>query len=902
MASYHLSVKILSRSSGRSGVAAAAYRSRSEIKDVRQGLTFNYSNKKDLGHCEIMAPPGAPAWITDRAELWNRVEAFEMRKDAQIMREVEVALPTELNPAEQIELLRQFCRENFVSKGMVADLCVHQKGDNPHAHIMLTMRSIEPDGFGKKVREWNAKDLVLHWRNQWAEIQNFHLAKAGHDVQVDHRSHATRGIRLLPQTKLGVPRFLSDQSEQERIADHQRIARKNGKTIARDPEIALEVLSYHHAVFSEVDIKRFILSHSGDRQQYDQALSAILGSKELVKLGQDDNGKDYFTTKSMLRAERKMLRSSEKLAGHASHRVANRFAEQAIANRSMSTEQKAAFEYILNGGQAVALVGYAGTGKSYTLGAVREAYEAQGYQLRGMALSGIAAEGLQTESGIDSTTIHRTLIDWDNDRALPDKNTVLIVDEAGMVGTRQMQKIVETAKAHGAKVVLVGDANQLQPIEAGGSFRGICDRIGRCEMSDVRRQIPDWQKEATKLLSGSPEQVARAIDQYDQAGHVHAHDTIAEAKAQLLADWKADMDQAGSRLIIAYRNKDVAGLNMGARQILKEAGWLDAHEMRFDTVKGKVTMAAGDRLIFLKNDKAMRVKNGTLGTVERVEENALSVRLDTGHTVAFAPREYDQFFYGYAATIHKIQGVTVDRAYVLATKHMDKHGAYVALSRHRQNVGLYWSKDAEGFKDYGHLKYLLSRERPKSLIKDYSRPRGIQVDLNQIYTRRYFKVTISHDRVAMSYTRQISTDARLDHKQSMERINRAAKTLSTSFIKRYGITDPAGVLAKVEQIEPDQVRVERYKPQAAGMVRDYRAFKITMSSPALPKPQESYVVLEAGPDIQQRVAQEAKAFAFDTARKHHLNEAQAKAITIKVEQVQMEHLKEQQQSKGKTLE
>jgi len=368
MASYHLSVKILSRSSGRSGVAAAAYRSRSEIKDVRQGLTFNYTAKKDLGHCEIMAPAGAAAWVMDRAELWNRVEATETRKDAQIMREIEVALPIELNPAEQVELLRQFCRENFVSKGMVADICVHQKGDNPHAHIMLTMRAIVPDGFGKKVREWNSKELVLHWRNQWAEIQNFHLAKAGHDAQVDHRSHADRGIRLLPQTKIGVPRFMSDQSEQDRMADHQRIARKNGKTITREPEIALEVLSYHHAVFSEVDIKRFILSHSADRQQYERALSAILASKELVKLGQDESGKDYFTTKSMLRAERKMLRSAEKLAGHSSHHVEKRFAEQAVANRSMSEEQRAAFEHLLNGGQAVALVGYAGTGKSYTLG------------------------------------------------------------------------------------------------------------------------------------------------------------------------------------------------------------------------------------------------------------------------------------------------------------------------------------------------------------------------------------------------------------------------------------------------------------------------------------------------------------------------------------------------------
>jgi len=161
MANYHLSIKHISRSTGRSAVSAAAYRSREKLYDERQGMIFDYTRKKDLAHAEIMFPNNAPERWKDRELLWNEVEKSEKRIDSRLAREVEVALPKEMNLKEHIELLREYAQTQFVDKGMVADICIHKSDINPHAHIMLTLREITEDGFGKKERSWNDKANIF---------------------------------------------------------------------------------------------------------------------------------------------------------------------------------------------------------------------------------------------------------------------------------------------------------------------------------------------------------------------------------------------------------------------------------------------------------------------------------------------------------------------------------------------------------------------------------------------------------------------------------------------------------------------------------------------------------------------------------------------------------------------
>lgn len=204
MAIYHASAKIVKRSSGRSSVAAAAYRSGEELTDERTGVVSDYTRKSDVVHSRIIAPIGAPDWATGREQLWNRVEASEKRKDAQLAREFEVALPRELNREQQVALTERYARDNFVRKGMIADVCIHDKdGSNPHAHILLTMRDIEGDEFGKKNRTWNSKSQLQTWRENWEKSANKALENAGSDERIDHRSLLSQGVEREPQIHHG---------------------------------------------------------------------------------------------------------------------------------------------------------------------------------------------------------------------------------------------------------------------------------------------------------------------------------------------------------------------------------------------------------------------------------------------------------------------------------------------------------------------------------------------------------------------------------------------------------------------------------------------------------------------------------------------------------------------------
>jgi MobA/MobL family len=211
MAIYHHSASVVKRSSGKSAVAAAGYRAGEKILDKRTGITHDYTKKTGVDHSEIITPhlPHTDCdWLLDRAELWNRVEAFEKRYDAQLAREINIAIPTELDRSTQIALVREYIKTNYVDRGMVADVNFHNlESNNPHAHIMLTMRDlIVANGrveFGNKNREWNSKDLLIEQRQSWETLANKYLTAAGHDIKIDCRSLAEQEIDRIPQIHLG---------------------------------------------------------------------------------------------------------------------------------------------------------------------------------------------------------------------------------------------------------------------------------------------------------------------------------------------------------------------------------------------------------------------------------------------------------------------------------------------------------------------------------------------------------------------------------------------------------------------------------------------------------------------------------------------------------------------------
>lgn len=203
MAIASCSVTIISRGKGRSAVAAAAYRAGQELQNAYDGLSHNYTLRSGIIYTDILTPASAPEWAQDRQQLWNRVEEIERRKDAQLAREVMIALPRELSCDQNIEVARAYAR-TFVEQGMIADLSVHDSRDgNPHAHILLTLRPLDGDSFGKKCREWNTTEKLVAWREQYADLTNRSLERFGHAERIDARSYEAQGIDQLPTVHLG---------------------------------------------------------------------------------------------------------------------------------------------------------------------------------------------------------------------------------------------------------------------------------------------------------------------------------------------------------------------------------------------------------------------------------------------------------------------------------------------------------------------------------------------------------------------------------------------------------------------------------------------------------------------------------------------------------------------------
>ncbi|AOF98836.1 Ti-type conjugative transfer relaxase TraA (plasmid) [Blastomonas sp. RAC04] len=579
--------------------------------------------------------------------------------------------------------------------------------------------------FGAKVRDWNRTELLTHWREAWATHANQRMAELDINARIDHRSLAAQGIDLEPQSKIGAAasRMAGEGLSPERLAEHANIARSNGEKIIADPNIALTAITHQQATFTTRDLAMFAHRHSADKEQFDAVMSAVKNAPELIALGKDGKGSDRFTSREMLETEQRLERTTIRLEARRSHAVPDRYREVALANAKLrgldlSLEQRGALEHVTSAKGVSNVIGYAGTGKSAMLGVAREAWERAGYTVQGAALSGIAAEGLEHGSRIPSRTLASLEHQWKQGRELLTSKHILVIDEAGMLGTRQMERVVSHAQQHGAKVVMVGDPQQLQAIEAGAAFRAAAERHGAVEIASIRRQQIDWQREATcELATG---RTGEALGRYEQAGHVHVAETREAARAALVDAWERDRQAKPdvSRIILTHTNDEVRALNEAVREKVRASGDL-GDDVSLKVERGARQFADGDRIMFLKNERSLGVKNGSLGTVESVSALRMSVKLDDGKAVAFDLKDYAHLDHGYAATIHKAQGMTVDQVKLLATPGMDSHGAYVALSRHRTQVDLHYGKD--DFADRKALTRTLSRERGKDMASDYAR-------------------------------------------------------------------------------------------------------------------------------------------------------------------------------------
>lgn len=306
-------------------------------------------------------------------------------------------------------------------------------------------------------------------------------------------------------------------------------------------------------------------------------------------------------------------------------------------------------------------------------------------------MSGKATEGLEESSGIQSRTLASYEYRWQNDRGTLGCGDVFVIDEAGTIGSRQLSRFINEAEARDAKIVLVGDHEQLQAIGAGAPFRAVAEQVGHAELSEIRRQRVDWQREAS--VDFATHRTAEGLSAYRERGDVRLSETKDEARGEIVRDYLADRDERpdGTRVGTAHRRADVRAINDEIRSALQERGELACAEvpgeaaeqqreglgraLTSQTNDGKREFAPGDRIVFLENDRDLGVKNGMLGTVESVEAGRIVAQLDGkgGNSISVPTNDYRAFDHGYATTIHKNQGAAVDRAFVMVSGTIDRH-------------------------------------------------------------------------------------------------------------------------------------------------------------------------------------------------------------------------------------
>ncbi|RVH17405.1 Ti-type conjugative transfer relaxase TraA, partial [Sinorhizobium meliloti] len=598
-----------------------------------------------------------------------------------------------------------------------ADWVYHDKDGNPHIHLMTALRPLTEEGFGpKKVavtgedgeplrvitpdrpngkivyKLWAGdKETVKAWKIAWAETANRHLALAGHEIRLDGRSYAEQGLDGIAQKHLGPEKAALARKGVAMYFAPADLARRQemADRLLAEPGLLLKQLGNERSTFDERDIARALHRYVDDPVDFANIRARLMASDDLVLLKPQqvdaETGKAkqpaVFTTREMLRLEYAMARSAEVLSKRKGFGVSNTRAAAAV--RSIETadtekpfrldpEQVDAVRHVTRDNAIAAVVGLAGAGKSTLLAAARVAWVGEGRRVIGAALAGKAAEGLEDSSGIRSRTLASWELAWESGRETLQRGDVLVIDEAGMVSSQQMARILKAVEDAGAKAVLVGDAIQLQPIEAGAAFRAITERIGFAELAGVRRQRDAWARDASRLFARG--KVEEGLDAYAQQGRLVETETRDDVIDRIVADWadarrallrkSADGEHPGrlrgdELLVLAHTNDDVRKLNEALRNVMIGEGAL-AGAREFQTARGLREFAAGDRIIFLENARFVEprarrlgpqyVKNGMLGTVvstgDRRGDTLLSVRLDSGRDVVISQDSYRNVDHG----------------------------------------------------------------------------------------------------------------------------------------------------------------------------------------------------------------------------------------------------------------
>lgn len=746
MAIDYIDIQPMSRSNGANAVEAAAYRSNSKLYDEQLGKVFDYTNKKDCIYANVMLSDKAFSKeyninnhpFNDREKLWNAVEVKEnshnRRDSARVAYEIKLALPKELSPNLQKKLVNEFIYDNYVSKFNIgADICIHDKGDgNPHAHIMLTTRPIMGmELSNKKSRNilpnirTNSKGLAFSQKDspaqKWRGYQNNFFKQNGLDLTVDqNKIHGNIHMR---RSRVDGGFYKED------IEKNRDIDQRNLDEVSKDHNIIIDTLAKRQSTFTKADIEMLVLKCTvADKDKYQEVLDKISSSEKLINLGYSAYGKETFTTKENYRKDIQLIELTNALVGRRSIAINTNKIDSISTKYTLFDEQKNAVKHIAHMGNLSCVVGYAGAGKSHTLKAVNELYIDKGYKVYGASISGKVAQSLQSDTNIESRTI-ASLLGAYNTQAnnLPEKGSVLVIDEAGMVGLDDMVELMKMSKERDLKLVLVGDPNQLEAIGKGSPFRYILDDVGFVPMKDVIRQKDDLDRKATVNLADG--KVGLAINHYNakNAIHIKNEDEVLSSLVSKYSEYVAQ-DKVNDTLVLSYTRKDVEKLNNSIRDLLVDSKNISVGQgINIDVSNGRGNsesknkrFAVGEKIVFLRNGRVednQDVKNGLFGNITEINGNIVTVKTlekENSRELNIDITKYNNFDYGYATTVHKAQGATVENSLLFVnSKGWNRNLTYVGMSRHKENLDVYVNSDK--YKNIDELKRGLSSKSSKEL-------------------------------------------------------------------------------------------------------------------------------------------------------------------------------------------
>ncbi|HEY0390805.1 MAG TPA: MobF family relaxase [Solirubrobacterales bacterium] len=760
-------------------------------------------------------------------------------------------------------------------------------------HELTRMLGVEWQPVRKGIAE--IKGFADEWLKAFSTRRAEILEAAGEGASARARQVATLATRKGKEKGLELGNLRERwQSKAEEIGlDRDAIAATMGKEVELAAKLTVAQLdrevTAHASHFDRRDAIQAVanlLPNGTPAHEVESAADAFLASDSVVTVAEIAKGTRYTTTR-IWELERQALETAERMAKEARGEAGELVAARVIAARpTLKPDQREMVKRLLAGREGIAVViGEAGTGKSFATVAAAEGWAQAGFELRAAAPTWRAANVLRGD-GLEATTVAGLLRDLDRGSLSLSSRSVLLVDEAGMVGSEHLARVIGHADEAGAKLVLVGDPEQLGPIEAGGLFSVIGDRTDPVHLHEVIRHNHELDRDAAKLIRDGAGREALSL--YRSAERVTVAESAEQRRVAMVEDWWRSYAQGEDALMVAKRNVEVERLNATARELVRSEGRLGSEEIEV----GGAAFAAGDQIITRVNDRAAGIYNRERWEVAQVDAERGRIVLDgidQARRVEVGPDylsrttlggEAPALQHAYAVTTYCAQGTTVDRAYVMADPSMDKQEFYVATSRTREKTYLYATPEIQSERSeyapagperdpIAHVGEAAERDRAQTAAHDEAlRAELAKLPTEEIAARRSELGTPArqeaHDQESYERQRQAVVNLRDQTEQAaadleaVEALGRRERREKLSYAQtreamfREKLTKEA---ARLEQMGPpsSEARRERVIADQLLATRSAQALAAARIEPP------AYIVKELG----QRPADPAKAKSWD---------------------------------------